>query len=253
MGEAASPASDREANMESREEGHLTIMVASPKGGCGKTTVAALLAQELARAGEVLLIDGDRQGSSLLWFTVARAHGSQLTGISVEKIEGNDRIAERVKTASGFIAVIVEVAGYAEATRALDAVACDLVVIPTQPHILDCYQVVQIVKYLRDMEQGGSPVRHKVVLNRMTAMTRNSVAAKAALDVLRNADVDWCRHALWERSVFAKVMTGAALYELPPDRDGSVARAQNNLRAVVDELLSDFLTAAEDQTEADSD
>lgn len=239
--------------MESREEGHLTIMVASPKGGCGKTTVAALLAQELARAGEVLLIDGDRQGSSLLWFTVARAHGSQLTGISVEKIEGNDRIAERVKTASGFIAVIVEVAGYAEATRALDAVACDLVVIPTQPHILDCYQVVQIVKYLRDMEQGGSPVRHKVVLNRMTAMTRNSVAAKAALDVLRNADVDWCRHALWERSVFAKVMTGAALYELPPDRDGSVARAQNNLRAVVDELLSDFLTAAEDQTEADSD
>lgn len=239
--------------MESREEGHLTIMVASPKGGCGKTTVAALLAQELARAGEVLLIDGDRQGSSLLWFTVARAPGSQLTGISVEKIEGNDRIAERVKTASGFIAVIVEVAGYAEATRALDAVACDLVVIPTQPHILDCYQVVQIVKYLRDMEQGGSPVRHKVVLNRMTAMTRNSVAAKAALDVLRNADVDWCRHALWERSVFAKVMTGAALYELPPDRDGSVARAQNNLRAVVDELLSDFLTAAEDQTEADSD
>lgn|GEM_PF-476674 len=237
-------------NMEPTEAGHLTIMVASPKGGCGKTTVAALLAQELARAGEVLLIDGDRQGSSLLWFTVARAHGSQLTGVSVEKVEGNDRIAERVKSASGFIAVIVEVAGYAEATLALDAVACDLVVIPTQPHSLDCYQVVQIVKYLRDMERGGSPVRHKVVLNRMTAMTRNSVAAKAALNVLRNADVEWCRHALWERSVFAKVMTGAALYELPLDRDGSVARAQNNLRAVVDELLSDFLSESEDQAEA---
>lgn len=141
------------------------------------------------------MIDGDRQGSSLLWFTVARAHGSQLTGVCVEKVEGNDRIAERVKSASGFIAVIVEVAGYAEATLALEAVACDLVVIPTQPHSLDCYQVVQIVKYLRDMEQGGSPVRHKVVLNRMTAMTRNSVAAKAALDVLRNADVERRRHA----------------------------------------------------------
>ncbi len=240
-------------NMESVEAGHLTIMVASPKGGCGKTTVAALLAQELARAGEVLLIDGDRQGSSLLWFTVARAHGSQLTGVSVEKVGGNDRIAERVKTASGFIAVIVEVAGYAEATLALDAVACDLVIIPSQPHILDCYQVVQIVKYLRDMERGGSPVRHKIVLNRMTAMTRNSVAAKAALNVLRNADVEWCRHALWERSVFAKVMTGAALYELPLDRDESVARAQNNLRAVVDELLSDFLTESEGQAEAAND
>lgn len=31
-------------NMEPTEAGHLTIMVASPKGGCGKTTVAALLA-----------------------------------------------------------------------------------------------------------------------------------------------------------------------------------------------------------------
>lgn len=240
-------------DMDSAEDGHLTIMVASPKGGCGKTTLAALLAQELARAGDVLLIDGDRQGSSHLWFTVARAHGSQLTGVSVEKIEGNDRIADRVKAASGFIAIIVEVAGYAEATRALDAVECDLVVIPTQPHILDCYQVIQIVKYLRDMEEGGSHVRHKVVLNRMTAMTRNSVAAKAALDILRNADVEWCRHALWERSVFAKVMTGAALYELPPDRDGSVVRAQNNLRAVVDELLSDFLSETGDQAEAPSD
>ena len=236
--------------MEPAEAGHLTIMVASPKGGCGKTTVAALLAQELARAGDVLLIDGDRQGSSFLWFTVAKAHGSKLAGVWVEKIEGNERSADRVKSASGFIAVIVEVAGYAEATLALEAVACDLVVIPTQPHVLDCYQVVQIVKYLRDMERAGAPIAHKVVLNRMTAMTRNSVAARAALDVLRNADVEWCRHALWERSVFAKVMTGAALYELAGDRDGSVERAQNNLRAVVDELLSDFLSEPEERAEA---
>jgi hypothetical protein len=49
------------------------------------------------------------------------------------------------------------------------------------------------------------------------------------------------------------VMTGAALYELSPDRDGSVVRAQNNLRAVVDELLSDFLSETGDQAEAPSE
>ena len=45
-----------------------TILVASPKGGCGKTTVATNLAAFYAAAGkETALIDCDRQGSSLHW------------------------------------------------------------------------------------------------------------------------------------------------------------------------------------------
>ena len=45
-----------------------TILIASPKGGCGKTTVATNLAAFYAVAGrETVLIDCDRQGSSLHW------------------------------------------------------------------------------------------------------------------------------------------------------------------------------------------
>jgi len=44
------------------------ILVASSKGGCGKTTIATNLAAHFAQDGKnTVLIDADRQGSSLHW------------------------------------------------------------------------------------------------------------------------------------------------------------------------------------------
>lgn len=44
------------------------ILVASSKGGCGKTTVATNLAAYFAQSGKnTVLVDADRQGSSMHW------------------------------------------------------------------------------------------------------------------------------------------------------------------------------------------
>lgn len=46
----------------------ITVLVANPKGGCGKTTIATHLAAAFATAGlRSGLADADRQGSSLGW------------------------------------------------------------------------------------------------------------------------------------------------------------------------------------------
>jgi chromosome partitioning protein len=46
----------------------ITVLVANPKGGCGKTTIATHLAAAFAGAGlRTALADADRQGSSLGW------------------------------------------------------------------------------------------------------------------------------------------------------------------------------------------
>ncbi len=46
----------------------ITVLVANPKGGCGKTTIATHLAAAFAAAGlRTALADADRQGSSLGW------------------------------------------------------------------------------------------------------------------------------------------------------------------------------------------
>lgn len=52
-----------------------SILVANPKGGCGKTTIATNLAGYLARRGRrVILSDMDRQRSSLRWLQRRPAH-----------------------------------------------------------------------------------------------------------------------------------------------------------------------------------
>lgn len=46
----------------------ITVLVANPKGGCGKTTIATHLAAAFAGAGlRTALADADKQGSSLGW------------------------------------------------------------------------------------------------------------------------------------------------------------------------------------------
>lgn len=48
----------------------LTVLVASSKGGCGKSTVVTQLASHWAQRGHrTAIVDGDRQGSSYRWAT----------------------------------------------------------------------------------------------------------------------------------------------------------------------------------------
>ena len=111
-----------------------TILIASPKGGCGKTTVATNLAAFYATAGkETVLIDCDRQGSSLHWAEkrVALAHpvlgmaGKVGPKVTAKAPTGTKRCI--VDTAAG-----IRVAEVAELLEAADAL-----VIPVMPSVID--------------------------------------------------------------------------------------------------------------------
>ena len=61
----------------------LKILVASSKGGCGKTTIATNLAAYYAQAGKnTVLVDADRQGSSQRWCEKRVGYGSPVLPIS---------------------------------------------------------------------------------------------------------------------------------------------------------------------------
>jgi chromosome partitioning protein len=111
-----------------------TILIASPKGGCGKTTVATNLAAFYATAGkETVLIDCDRQGSSLHWAEkrVALAHpvlglaGKVGPKVTAKLPTGSKRCV--IDTAAG-----IRVAEVAELLEAADAL-----VIPVMPSVID--------------------------------------------------------------------------------------------------------------------
>ena len=60
----------------------LKVLVASSKGGAGKSTIATNLAAHYAVEGRnTVLVDADRQGSSLRWCEKRTAHANAVLGI----------------------------------------------------------------------------------------------------------------------------------------------------------------------------
>jgi chromosome partitioning protein len=108
-----------------------TVVLASQKGGAGKTTLAAHLAvaAEEAGAGPAVLIDTDPQGSLSAWWNVRQAGTPALAPCPIAELR--PKLAALAKT--GYqLAVIDTPPAITEAIRAVVDLA-DLVLIPARP------------------------------------------------------------------------------------------------------------------------
>jgi chromosome partitioning protein len=107
------------------------IVLASQKGGVGKTTLAAHLAviAEAAGDGPAVLIDTDPQGSLSAWWNVRKAESPKLAPMSI--IELPEKL--QLLAGAGYgVAVIDTPPAITEAIAAVVGSA-DLVLIPTRP------------------------------------------------------------------------------------------------------------------------
>jgi chromosome partitioning protein len=110
------------------------VVVANPKGGVGKTTLATNLAGYFASRGRsVMLGDADRQQSSRLWLGLRPAAARPIASWDV----GEDKMAKPPK---GITHVVLDTpAGlHGKALKQIVDIA-DKVVVPLQPSIFDIY------------------------------------------------------------------------------------------------------------------
>jgi chromosome partitioning protein len=108
-----------------------TVVLASQKGGAGKTTLAAHLAvaAEEVGAGPAVLIDTDPQGSLSAWWNVRQANTPALASCSIAELR--PKLAGLAK--AGYrLAFIDTPPAITEAIRAVVNLA-DLVLIPARP------------------------------------------------------------------------------------------------------------------------
>jgi chromosome partitioning protein len=107
------------------------LVLASQKGGAGKTTLSRHLSVEAERAGEgpVVLIDADPQGGLAGWWNRRRA---ETPVFFASRLEDLPRHIEQAR-AGGFKLVIIDTPP--QATSLIQAVVrlADLVLIPTRP------------------------------------------------------------------------------------------------------------------------
>lgn len=150
------------------------IVLASQKGGVGKTTVAAHLAvaAEAAGDGPAVLIDTDPQGSLSAWWNVREANSPALAPATIAELPAK---LAALAEAGYQVAVVDTPPAITEAIRAVVASA-DLVLIPTRPSPHDLRAVGSTVELVQG---AGRPFVFAVTQAKANA--RLTVQAVAAL------------------------------------------------------------------------
>ena len=204
-----------------------TIVVASPKGGAGKSTTAILLGTELAHAGiEVTMLDCDPNKSLTLW--------SQQSPVP-ERIEvlsdvTESTIVRTIKThdADGQV-VIVDLEGIASRLVSRAISQADLVLTPMRATTLDATIGARAIELVAEEEEAlDRTIPHAVVFTMTKAILSKQHKGIAAS--LRGQGVDLIDPPLMERAAFSALFAyGGDLHTMPAQ--GNMERARENAGA----------------------
>ena len=152
----------------------LKVLVASSKGGAGKSTLATNLAAHYAVDGKnTVLVDADRQGSSLRWSEKRAMHSNAVLGLSGLRRDWQKHVPEDtqrliVDTPAGIRA--------AEVDAYLDQV--DVVLVPVLPSAIDLEATEPFLAEIAELPRiKRGKVAVGVVANRLKPWTNASQLA----------------------------------------------------------------------------
>ena len=150
-----------------------TIVLASQKGGAGKTTLAAHLAVAIEAAGDgpAVLIDTDPQGSLSAWWNSREAEAPTLAPATIAELPAK----LKALAAAGMAYAVIDTPPAITASIRAVLGAADLVLIPTRPSPHDLRAVGSTVDLAHD---AGRPFVFAVTQAKANAkLTTQAVAA----------------------------------------------------------------------------
>ena len=141
------------------------VVIANPKGGVGKSTLASNVAGYWASRGHaVMLGDVDRQQSARLWLGLRPAAARPITAWDVQR----DFI---VRPPRGTTHLVLDTPAGLRGLQLKDALRlADRVLVPLQPSIFDIYATREFIDELRELK-GAAPQRIGLVGMRVDERT----------------------------------------------------------------------------------
>ncbi|MBL4898067.1 MAG: ParA family protein [Colwellia sp.] len=212
------------------------IVIASSKGGAGKSTTAVLLGTELAHAGaNVTFLDCDPNGSLTLWAERAPLPARTTVLSNVGEAEIIKTIRNHDQDGS---VVVVDLEGVASRLVSRAISQADLVITPMRATTLDATIGVRALSLIAEEEEVlNRPIRHAVVFT-MTRAIRSKQHTGINLS-LKNQGVDVIEPSLMERSAFSAFFEfGGDLRSMPPQgrMEGALENASAFAQAVYQRL-----------------
>ena len=216
-----------------------TIVIASPKGGSGKSTTAILLGTELAHAGaNVTMLDCDPNRSLTLWAD---------RGPLPDRMRILSNVAESdiVKTIKQYDTdgqiVIVDLEGVASRLVSRAISQADLVITPMRATTLDATIGIRALQLIAEEEEAlDRKIPHAVVFT-MTKAIRSKQHSGISSS-LADQGVDLIDPSLMERSAFSALFEfGGNLRNMPAqgNMDGAIENAAQFAQAVYKRLAGE--------------
>lgn len=149
------------------------IVVASQKGGAGKTTLAIHLAEQASKTRRVLVMDLDPQGSAMEW---ANRRGEKTPDVMAAHPATIQKEIDRAKV-DGYELVILDTAPHADHAALQAARAADLVVVPCRPATFDIAAISATLDLCKLANKkavivlNAAPIRSRVVVEAAEAIT----------------------------------------------------------------------------------
>ena len=156
-----------------------SLVLASRKGGAGKTTLALHLAVILSARCRTLLVDADEQASASAWFRMRVADEPRVVACQPRQVR--DVLA--MAAAEGIELAIVDTAGKAEVETMIRL--ADFVLIPVRTAFLDLDAVARTVQSVHELGKPGAIVLNCAPSPRGAGEASLTNAARIALTAYR--------------------------------------------------------------------
>lgn len=199
----------------------MVIVIGSTKGGSGKTTLATnLVAIDVGRGNDVLLVDTDKQGSASNWGAVREEANVPRVSI-MQKFGGLSLTRELQALSNKYKRVYVDAGGYDSESLRSSLLVASKILIPLRPSQLDVWDLPRIVEIVSQSQIYNPSLQVYFVMNGLH--TNPSVKQKD--DVLALAEeiegMIFAESVLHNRLAFSKASgLGLSVTELTGrDRD----------------------------------
>lgn len=131
------------------QENTMIVLIGSQKGGCGKSTTCVNIATELVRQKkDVILVDSDRQGTSVNWIS---DRNKQVKIPTIHCIQKFDNIRETLLDLNKrYEFVIVDTAGRDSRELRTGMTTADILLVPFRPSQPDLDTLPRLVEIMTE-------------------------------------------------------------------------------------------------------